>query len=169
MARASELRLRGFFALNRTGPGEFVALRFRAGRCSFGFRPGRSQTSMWRRSPCAFFSFQQCHQYLFADRDGNGEHHDGELAVCAPAPVTRIFGTVSEACFAGSHSPRPPPLAPPAPRWPKPPMAESDFSRPCIIGYGSSPPRCGPAASAKRSDARPPGSRAKNVCTCQGL
>src|ERR1700730_14497960 len=38
---------------------------------------------------------------------------DGELAVCAPAPVTRIFGTVSEACFAGSHSPWPPPLAPP--------------------------------------------------------
>src|SRR5260370_40158167 len=34
---------------------------------------------------------------------------DGELAVRAPAPVTRIFGTVSEACFAGSHSPWPPP------------------------------------------------------------
>jgi len=23
-------------------------------------------------------------------------------------------------------------------------FAESDFQRPCIIGYGSSPPRCGP-------------------------
>src|SRR5260370_39697632 len=48
---------------------------------------------------------------------------DGELAVCAPAPVTRIFGTVSEACFAGSHSPWPPPLAPPAPQWPEPPCS----------------------------------------------
>ena len=26
-------------------------------------------------------------------------------------------------------------------------MAESDFPRPCIIGYGSSPSRCGPAAA----------------------
>src|ERR1700738_4589441 len=26
-------------------------------------------------------------------------------------------------------------------------MAESDFSYPCIIGYGSSPPRCGPCLS----------------------
>src|ERR1700730_10841046 len=50
---------------------------------------------------------------------------DGELAVCAPAPVTRIFGTVSEACFAGSHSPWPPPLAPPAPQWPKPPCSSA--------------------------------------------
>ena len=40
-------------------------------------------------------------------------------------------------------------------------MAESDFSRPCIIGYGSSPSRCGPAAVAERSIARSPGSRAK--------
>src|SRR5436190_7832792 len=48
-------------------------------------------------------------------------------------------------------------------------MAESDFSRPCIIGYGSSPSRCGPAAIAERSIARPPGSRAKSVCTCQVL
>src|SRR5437016_14033905 len=39
-------------------------------------------------------------------------------------------GSESGACFAGSHSPWPPPLAT---------MAESDFSRSCIIGYGSSP------------------------------
>ena len=31
-------------------------------------------------------------------------------------------------------------------------MAESDFSRPCIIGYGSSPSRCGPAAIAEAVD-----------------
>jgi hypothetical protein len=48
-------------------------------------------------------------------------------------------------------------------------MAESDFSRPCIIGYSSSPSRCGPAAVAERSIARSPGSRARSVCTCQGL
>ena len=48
-------------------------------------------------------------------------------------------------------------------------MAESDFSRPCIIGYGSSPSRCGPAAACRRPDARSPGSRARSVRTCQGL
>src|SRR6266566_5247249 len=48
-------------------------------------------------------------------------------------------------------------------------MAESDFSRPCIIGYGSSPSRCGPAAIAERSIARSPSSRARSVCTCQVL
>src|SRR5437764_15043734 len=48
-------------------------------------------------------------------------------------------------------------------------MAESSFSRPCIIGYGSSPSRCGPAAIAERSIARSPGSRARSFCTCQVL
>jgi hypothetical protein len=38
------------------------------------------------------------------------------LAVCAPARVTRLPGSESSACVAGSHSPWPPPLAPPAPR-----------------------------------------------------
>ena len=48
-------------------------------------------------------------------------------------------------------------------------MAGSDFSRPCISGYGSSPSRCGPAVSIRRSNSRPPGSRAKSFRTCQGL
>src|SRR5438128_6947879 len=48
-------------------------------------------------------------------------------------------------------------------------MAESDFPRPFILGYGSSPSRCGPAAIAERSIARSPGSRARSVCTCQVL
>src|SRR6476619_2947296 len=39
-----------------------------------------------------------------------------QLAVCASAPVTRFPGTVPGPCFADSHSPRPPPLAPPTPR-----------------------------------------------------
>jgi hypothetical protein len=38
------------------------------------------------------------------------------FAVCAPARGTRLPGSESGACFAGSHSPWPPPLAPPAPR-----------------------------------------------------
>src|SRR5215475_6389010 len=48
---------------------------------------------------------------------------DGEtlilrLTVCAPASVTRLSGSVPAPCFAGSHSPRPPPFAPPAPLRP---------------------------------------------------
>jgi hypothetical protein len=45
-------------------------------------------------------------------------------------------------------------------------MAGSDFSSPFIIGYGSSPSRCGPP---KRPDMRSPGSRTRSVRTCQGL
>jgi hypothetical protein len=73
-------------------------------------------------------------------------------AVCEPTAVTRLCGSVSGACFVGPHSPWSPALGStdsaadrsalfvgfPAT------MAESDFSRPCIIGYGSSPSRCGP-------------------------
>src|SRR5262249_18542731 len=39
-----------------------------------------------------------------------------QLSVYAPAPVTRLPGSVPGPCFAGSHSPRPPPFAPPAPQ-----------------------------------------------------
>ena len=38
------------------------------------------------------------------------------FAVCAPALVTRFPDSVSGPCFAGSHSPWSPPLAPPAPQ-----------------------------------------------------
>ena len=38
-------------------------------------------------------------------------------------------------------------------------MASSDFPRPCIIGYGSSPSRCGPGACANRPDVGPPSFR----------
>jgi putative ABC transport system substrate-binding protein len=48
-------------------------------------------------------------------------------------------------------------------------LAAADFSRPCIIGYGSSPSRCGPVAVAERSIVRSPGSRARSVCTWHGL
>src|SRR5207245_8950436 len=38
------------------------------------------------------------------------------LAVCAPAPVTHFPGPAPGACFVGSHSLRPPHLAPPTPQ-----------------------------------------------------
>jgi hypothetical protein len=93
----------------------------------------------------------------------------GALSVSAPAPVTRLSGSASGACFAGSHSPWSPPLAPPAPQRIASALfvgftatiAESDFSCPCIIGFGSSPSRCGPSASAGDGQTRDiPGSDA---------
>src|SRR5215813_2302275 len=52
-------------------------------------------------------------------------------------------------------------------------MAECDFSRSCIIGYGSSPSRHGPEQHANHSGCwstvRSPGSRTRSVRTCQGL
>ena len=100
------------------------------------------------------------------------------LAVRDPAPVSRVPGSASGACFAVSRSPRPPPFAPPTPPRPNAAlfagfiatMAGSDFSRPCIIGFGSSPSRCGPRPLvAARPGARSPGSRARSVHACQGL
>ena len=45
------------------------------------------------------------------------------LAACAPAPVTRLPGSESGACFAGSHFPWSPPLAPPTPQRIAPPCS----------------------------------------------
>src|SRR5262249_41441346 len=87
-----------------------------------------------------------------------------QVAVYAPAPMTREPGSESSTCFAGAYSPWPPPFAPPTPLRPPPQtpprwaslalfagfiatMTRSDFSCPCIIGYGSSPSRCGPSLS----------------------
>ena len=57
-----------------------------------------------------------------------------------------IVSSVALACVRSDWSGR---LQSPPPRH---------FSRPCIIGYGSSPSRCGPAAVVERSIARSPGS-----------
>src|SRR5271166_5481656 len=55
-------------------------------------------------------------------------------------------------------------------RCPAHTMAGSDFSRPCIIGFGSSPSRCGPRPLVTaRPSARSPGSRTRSVRACQGL
>src|SRR6516225_610015 len=48
-------------------------------------------------------------------------------------------------------------------------MAESDFSRPCITGYGSSPSRHGPAQYGDWPNESSPGCRAKSVRACQVL
>ena len=52
-------------------------------------------------------------------------------------------------------------------------MAECDFSRSCIVGYGSSPSRHGPEQHAIHSGCwstmRSPGSRTRSIRTCQGL
>ena len=100
------------------------------------------------------------------------------VVVYAPAPVSREPGSEPSTCIAGAHSPWSPPLAPPTPLRPPPQMppqwasfalfagftatmARSDFSRPCIIGFGSSPSRNGSSLSrnACRSDTRPPMAR----------
>src|SRR6201982_2110118 len=44
------------------------------------------------------------------------------LAVCAPAPVTRLPSSASGACFAGLHSPGSPRFAPVAPPQLPPPQ-----------------------------------------------
>ena len=48
-------------------------------------------------------------------------------------------------------------------------MAGSDFSRPFIVGYGSSPSQRDPEARTPRMGERSPGSRTRSLCTCQGL
>src|SRR5919197_6627246 len=87
-----------------------------------------------------------------------------QVAVYAPAPMSRLPGSVPGTWFAGAYSPWPPPFAPPTPLRPPPQtppqwaclalfagfiatMTRSDFSCPCIIGFGSSPSRRGPPYS----------------------
>ena len=117
----------------------------------------RRQTIFYAR--CGLlFKFEEC---LIEQINADVVEERGELlllpfplllAVCAPAPVTRLSGPASRTCFAGPHSSWSPPLAPTSSAADRSAlfasfpatMAESDFSRPCIIGYGSSPSRCGP-------------------------
>src|SRR5262245_48361990 len=84
---------------------------------------------------------------------------DGEtlilrLTVCAPAPVTRFVRFCARPVLCWLAFPSAPALRSTGSAatvvalfvgFPAT-MAESDFSRPYIIGYGSSPSRCGPAA-----------------------
>src|SRR6516225_7963277 len=84
-----------------------------------------------------------------------------KVAVYAPARLSREPGSGSSTCCAGAYSPWPPPFAPPTPLHSPPQMppqwasfalfagfiatmTRSDFSGPCIIGFGSLPSQCGP-------------------------
>ena len=81
-------------------------------------------------------------------------------------------------CFAGPHSPWSPPLAPPAPqrtlrivRRLHGYYGEVRLSRSCIIGYGSSPSRCGPGrhmAGGSRDSQVPTRSFARDVALDPG-
>ena len=97
-------------------------------------------------------------------------------SVRGPATGTYEPGSVSGACVAVPRSPWSPALAPPTP------LPVAGFVRrlhsyyagvrllvSCIIGYGSSPFRCGPEASSSWPDPRSPGSRTRSFHTCQGL
>jgi hypothetical protein len=90
--------------------------------------------------------------------------------------MTRFLAPVPGACFAGSHSPWPPALRSTGSAAGCPAlfvgflatMAESDFPRPCIISYGSSPPNADQRIR-EWSDVGPPGSRSRSFDTCQVL
>src|SRR5438034_11355066 len=62
------------------------------------------------------------------------------LAVYAPAPLTREPGAVPSACFAGVHSPWPPPFAPPTPLRPPPQMPPQWASFALFAGASASQP-----------------------------
>jgi hypothetical protein len=59
-------------------------------------------------------------------------------AVCRQALVSREPGTAPGACFAGSHSPWPSPLAPPAPRRIAPPCSSASSLSPADASPTSS-------------------------------
>ena len=117
-----------------------------------GLSPAEHASFRWTHiRTCGFPAYGSC----LGCNDGDSQRRPGPRAVAAgaPSPVTRIASTAPGACFDGSPSPRPPPLAPPTPR----PVARlrssasqllwrsSDFSCPFIVGYGSSPSRRDPA------------------------
>src|SRR6266567_3002385 len=82
----------------------------------------------WRDSHPLEWQLASLHQIRTGPIRAYGSHlrcvtakrFSSRLAVCAPAPVTRLPGSESGACFAGAHSPWPPPFAPPAPRRSRP-------------------------------------------------
>src|SRR5262249_31671438 len=83
------------------------------------------------------------------------------FAVCAPAHVTRLPGTASPSVLCWFACPLARALGSTRSAADRSAlsasfaatMAESDFPRPCIIGYGSSPSQCGPEHFRRWSDA----------------
>src|SRR5271169_557298 len=99
------------------------------------------------------------------------------LGVCVPAPVTRFPGAAPGTCFAGAHSPWPPPFAPPAPQ----PVARLCSSASQLLwrsltsqlrsSLATAPrlPNADQMAQGHWPDLGPPGSRARSFDTCQVL
>ena len=75
-----------------------------------------------------------------------------------------VFSLAPSLCSTNSGRGRPRPFA----GFPAT-MEGSDFSSPCITGFGSSPSRCGPGFFWAWPEARSPGSRARSLRTCWGL
>ena len=75
-----------------------------------------------------------------------------------------VFSLAPSLCSTNSGPGRPRPFA----GFPAT-MEGSDFSSPCITGFGSSPSRCGPGFFWAWPEARSPGSRARSLRTCWGL
>jgi hypothetical protein len=94
-----------------------------------------------------------------------------------PTPVTHFPISAPGACFVGPHSPRSPPLAPPAPPRTFPHCSSASqllwrsvtsHVRAHRLRFLSFPTRTS-AASRLWSATGSPGSRTRSVCTCQGL
>src|SRR5918996_2657959 len=105
------------------------------GGASPAFRCGRGRDASY---PAPAAQIRTCGFPAYGSHLG----YDGvPLAVCAPALVTRLPGTESGPCFAGSHSPQPSPFAPPTPQRCTTAlfvgftatMTKPDVPRPCII------------------------------------
>jgi len=79
-------------------------------------------------------------------------------------PACPVFSLAPSLCSTNSGPGRPRPFA----GFPAT-MEGSDFSSPCITGFGSSPSRCGPGFFWSWPEARSPGSRARSLRTCWGL
>ena len=79
-------------------------------------------------------------------------------------PACPVFSLAPSLCSTNSGPGRPRPFA----GFPAT-MEGSDFSSPCITGFGSSPSRCGPGFFWAWPEARSPGSRARSLRTCWGL
>ena len=71
----------------------------------------------WRDFHPLEWQLASLHQIRTCGFPAYGSHlgYQRQAAVCVPAPVTRLAGAESSACFAGPHSPWSPPFAPPSP------------------------------------------------------
>ena len=105
-------------------PGAFTS-RLSTGRSPFPLLDMTTTATgllCWRDSHPLEWQLASLHQIRTCGFPAYGSHlgcvtaSERGLAVCVPAPVTRLPGSESGACFAGPHSPWSPPFAPPTPQ-----------------------------------------------------